>query len=418
MAQTAAQPASPAAVVTALALLLSLQPVATDLYLPALPALSRDLGSSIAATQLTLSALLLSFGFAQLLLGPVSDRLGRRPVLLAGLSLFAAASAGAALSQQIGVLIVWRALQGVGMAAAVVCARAVVRDLHEPREGAQVMSMALTGLGIVALSSPPLGGLLASAFGWRATLLAVALFGAAALAFVALKLPESVAVRDPSPLRLAPMVRTWAVVLRDPGFRAWALLLASSYAGLFAFLAGSSFVYIEALGTSKTAYGFWVAACSSSYLVGTVMCRRWVRAWGLTGAVRIGGFFTLAGGMAMLALALAGVLHPLAVTLPQCLYVFGHGVHQPCGQAAVTGPFPRHAGAASALAGFVLALGAVLIGLWLGKVMDGHVVSPVLDMAGTIAVMSVATALVAWTLVQRHGEAAASPAAPHEPAHP
>jgi MFS transporter, DHA1 family, multidrug resistance protein len=115
----------------------------------------------------------------------------------------------------------------------------------------------------------------------------------------------------------------------------------------------------------------------------------------------------------MLALALAGVPHPLAVTLPQCLYVFGHGVHQPCGQAAVTGPFPRHAGAASALAGFVLALGAVLIGLWLGKVMDGRVVSPVLGMAGTIAVMSAATAAVAWTLVRRHGEPlAASPARP------
>ena len=135
-----------------------MQPITTDLYLPALPGLAADLNSPMGSTQLTLSALLFAFGFSQLLLGPVADRFGRRPVLLGGLALFVLASIGSALAADIGALIAWRALQGVGMAAAVVCARAMVRDLYVPADGARVMSKALTGLGLIALASPLLGG--------------------------------------------------------------------------------------------------------------------------------------------------------------------------------------------------------------------------------------------------------------------
>jgi DHA1 family bicyclomycin/chloramphenicol resistance-like MFS transporter len=130
-----------------------------------------------------------------------------------------------------------------------------------------------------------------------------------------------------------------------------------------------------------------------------------VPAYGLAGTVTRGAGFTLAGGLAMAALALAGVHHPLAIAAPQWLYSFAHGLHQPCGQAAVTGPFPRNAGAASAMAGFALALAAVGIGAWLGVAMNGTVYPVTL----TIAAMSVVTAAVAWTLVRRHGDAAALP---------
>ena len=391
---------SPALIVTLLALLLGTQPIATDLYLPTLPGLAAELKSPMGSTQATLSALLFAFGFSQLLLGPAADRFGRRPVLLGGLSVFVLASVGSVMAADIGALVGWRALQGVGMAAAVVCARAMVRDLYAPTDGARIMSKALTGLGLIALASPLLGGVLASTVGWRHALAAIGVFGAICLGLVALAMPETVRTRNPDALRLAPMFVQWARILRHPTFIAWALLIACTYGGLFAFLAGSSFVLIDVLGSSRLACGLYIAGCSVSYIVGTFWCRRWLPRHGLAGSVKRGAAFSLAGGLSMAGLAAAGVIGPWAIVVPQFVYAFGHGIHQPCGQAAVVGPFPQHAGAASALAGFILAAVAVAVGAWLGVAMNDTVYPLVL----TVGAMSVATAAVAWTLVQRHGE--------------
>lgn len=392
---------SPILIVTLLALLLGLQPITTDLYLPTLPGLAADLQSPMERTQLTLSALLFAFGFSQLLLGPTADRFGRRPVLLGGLATYTVAAVGAALAADIDTLVLWRALQGVGLAAAVVCARAMVRDLFAPTEGAQVMSKALTGLGFIAFSSPLIGGVIASTLGWRWALTTTALVGALTLALVALALRETAPQLNPLALRPGPMLKQWWRIGRHPTFVAWALLSCSTFAGLFAFLAASSFVFIEVLGVSRLACGAFIAGCSVCYVIGTFWCRRWLLRHGLAGAVKRGAVFTLVGGLSMAALALAGVLGPWAIALPQFVFSFGHGIHQPCSQAAVVGPFPQHAGAASALAGFILAAGAVVVGAWLGVSMDGTV----LPMTLTIGAMSVCTATVAWTLVQRHGEA-------------
>ncbi len=391
---------SPALTVTLLALLLGTQPITTDLYLPALPGLAAELNSPMVRTQATLSALIFAFGLSQLLLGPMADRFGRRPVLLGGLSLMVAASIGSALAADIDALVAWRALQGVGMGAAVVCARAMVRDLYAPSEGARVMSKALTGLGFLALLSPLLGGLLASTLGWRHALAAIAVFSAVCLGLVALAMPETAPSRNLDALRIAPLLAQWGRILRHRTFIAWALLIACTYGGLFAFLAGSSFVFIDVLGSSRLACGVYLALCSASYIAGTFWCRRWLLRHGLAGAVKRGAFFTLAGGGSMAALAWAGVIGPWAIVLPQLVYAFGHGIHQPCGQAAVVGPFPQHAGTASALAGFILAAASGAVGAWLGVAMN----DTVYPLVATVATMAVATSLVAWTLVQRHGE--------------
>jgi DHA1 family bicyclomycin/chloramphenicol resistance-like MFS transporter len=192
-AKTAAAKAmSPGLIVLLLSLLLGLQPVTTDLYLPALPALTEGFGASMAQAQLTLTALLLSFGLSQLIWGPLSDRFGRRPVLLWGMVAYVAASVGSALAASMELLIVWRTVQGAAMGAGVMAARAVVRDLYQPVDAARAMSKGLSGLGVIACTSAPLGGLLSDLFGWRATLLGVAVFGAAALALIALRFEETV----------------------------------------------------------------------------------------------------------------------------------------------------------------------------------------------------------------------------------
>jgi len=380
-----------------LALLLGLQPVTTDVYLPALPGLTRDLGAGMVGAQLTMSVLILAFGLAQMVWGPVADRFGRRPVLLTGLTLYLLASVGCALAGSIEALVVWRGLQGAAMSAAVVCARAVLRDLYEPAQGAQVMALALTGLGVIALLGPLMGGLLAKLWGWRASLGAVAVVGALTLLWVALRLPETLARRNPAATRLAPLLATWWVIGRHPVFMAWALLVTCTYGGLFTLLAGSSFVYIDVLGLSPAAYGAAMAVGSLAYIAGTVMCRRWIRRHGMGGTVARGAVFTLAAGALGAALVLAGVEQIWVVLLPQCLFLFGHGLHQPCGQAGVVGPFPAAAGAASALAGLLLALVAFGIGRWLGVSLDGTLRPLMLG----LAFWSAATCLVAWTLVQR-----------------
>lgn len=398
---TAARPTVTLALAaTTLALLMGLQPVTTDMYLPAFPLLTRDLGASMAAAQLTMSALMLAFGVAQLVWGPLADRFGRRPVLLLGLALYAAAGAGCVVAGSIEALVVWRTLQGAAMAAAVVCARAIVRDLYDPVQGAQVMSLSLTGLGIIALASPLLGGAVAFAIGWRGALALVAVIGLATLAWVAWKLPETLTRANPQALQPRVLLPAWWTIARHPVFGAWALLVACTYGGLFTVLAGSSFVYIDVLGLSPAAYGLAMAAGSVSYIAGTVVCRRWISRFGLAGTVARGGFFTFAGGALAVTVVLADLSvqpHWAVVLLPQCLYLFGHGLHQPCGQAGVVGPFPAQAGAASALAGFVLALVAFGVGRWLGVALDGSVTPLLLG----LAFWALATSVIAWTLVQR-----------------
>ena len=401
----------PAVVVMTLTLLLGIQPISTDLYLPALPTLQRELGASLSAAQLTLSALIICFGLGQLVCGPLADRFGRRPVLLGGLTLYTVASVFGAMALSIDALVVWRALQGAAMAAAVTCGRSIVRDLFQPHEGARVMSRALGGLGVIAMLSPVVGGLLVQSVNWHAALLATAVFGAGTLAFIALRFEELLHVRNPQATSPSHLWRNWRELVRHPTFRAYTALLCCTYGGLFVLLAGSSFVFINVLGSSRIVFGLILATNSLAYVAGTLLCRRLLLKHGLPGAVKRGALLSLAGGLSMAGLSLAGVQSVWAIMLPQLLFALGHGIHPPCGQAGVVGPFPEKAGTAASLSGFAMMLTAFVIGLALGRVQT-HSVFPVTLGVG---LFSIVLAGVAWTLVQRHGDprsahAAAAPA--------
>ncbi|WP_322470415.1 multidrug effflux MFS transporter [Hydrogenophaga sp. SNF1] len=401
---------SPGLVVLVLTLLLGIQPVTTDLYLPALPTLTQGFGASVAQAQFTLTALLLAFGVSQLVWGPLSDRFGRRPILIGGMLLYMAATTGGAFSQSMDQLIAWRTLQGVAMGSAVMCARAIVRDLYAPSEGARVMSKGLTGLGVIACCSAPLGGLLSDHYGWRVALLALSVFGAGTLALLVWRFQETVPRRNPDALRPGPLLRNWSHIARNPTFWAWTLLATASYAGLFSYLASSSFVLIGVLGLSKTQYGIVMFTMSLVYIVGTFICRRLLVRLGVRRTVGLAAIVTLTGGTLIGVLPLLGVQGLWSVLLPFYLFMLGHGVHQPCGQSGAVAPFPQAAGAASALAGFLMMVVAFGIGGWLSLALS----DPALG-AGTVRPLTdsvwfwcVVIATTAWTLVQRHGE-------PHTP---
>lgn len=389
-------------IVLILSMLLGIQPVTTDLYLPALPALTEGFGAPMSQAQLTLSALLLAFGVSQLIWGPLSDRFGRRPILLWGLATYTLASIGSTLAPSMTLLIVWRVVQGAAMGAVVMCARAIIRDLYQPQEGARIMSKGLSGLGVLACVSAPLGGLLSEFWGWRVALMAVAVFGACTLALVALRFEETLRQKNPRALHPAMLRHTWMHILGNPAFLVFSALSAASYGGLFTFLATSSFVFIKVLGLSKTQYGLVMFSMCFCYLTGTFICRRLLPRFGVRKSVAIAAGLSLAGGTLMGVFAWAGLHNVWAIMLPYYLFMLAHGVHQPCGQSGAVGPFPHAAGAASAMNGFLMMVVAFGMGGWLGTHMDGTV----LPLTNGVWFWSILIAASAWTVVQKYGEPA------------
>jgi DHA1 family bicyclomycin/chloramphenicol resistance-like MFS transporter len=390
---------SPTLIIVLLSMLLGIQPVATDLYLPALPAIKTEFAAELSQVQLTLSALLLAFGTSQLVWGPLSDRFGRRPILLCGLSTFTLAGLGCVLASSMHELIVWRALQGAAMGAVVMCARAIVRDLYTPETGAGVMSKALTGLAILACASAPLGGLLTDVWSWHAALGLVMGFGAITLGLVAWKFKETLHRKNPHALQFKVLAKTWWQIIRHRTFVAFTCVLVSTYGGLFSFLASSSFVFINLLGLLRWQYGLLLFSMAFTYLLGTVLCRRLLARFGVAHTVAIGGALSLMGGGLMALNAWLGWHSVVGLMGPFYLFILAHGIHQPCGQSGSVGPFPKAAGAASALGGFLMMSAAFATGLWLGAAKDGSA----MPMVQSIAFWSVLTALSAWVLVLRRG---------------
>lgn len=384
-------------VVLILSLLLGLQPLTTDLYLPALPALTASFAALPAQAQLTLTALLFSFGLSQLVWGPVSDRIGRRKVLIAGLVGYTIAAVGSTFAASIETLVLWRMLQGACMGAGTVCARAIVRDLYSPEEGARALSKGLSGLGVAACLGPLLGGVIVDFFGWRAALMTLTLFGAGALYLIVRHFEETLAAPHAEALRPAVLARTGAMILRNRRFWAFTLLSTSSFGGLFCFLTASSFVFIGLFGFSTSAYGLVLLSMSACYIGGTMLCRRLLLRFGLKGAVRLAGALSLVAGLLLAGLSLAGIHSPWAIMVPAWIYMLGHGIHQPCGQSNAVAPFPAAAGAASALAGCVMMTVAFAAGAWVGANMDGTAWPLIAGMA----FWSLSAALTAWVLVPR-----------------
>ena len=373
-----------------LPLLLAAQPVATDSYLPALPAIAKELGS--ASSSLTI--FVLAFGLGQLPTGSLSDRFGRRPVLLGGLSLYTFAALGCAMATGIPMLVACRALQGFSMAAILVCARAAVRDLYPAHEGPHVMARGLTGLGVVALIAPVLGAFVVQATGWRWVLGGMACYALVLCILCARGFGETrAAFPSPTAASAAGGLRD---VFASRSFRVWASVAAATYGGLFCFLLLSPMVYISYLGLSPALYGWIPAGGSLVYIFSTVLCRRLLTHVGAVRAVQMASLLSLAGPMVQ---ALGCWLVPLSawpLLLGHAIYCVGHGIHQPCGQAGAVGDLPQLAGRAVSWSGFAMMAVAFAVGQAAASFVNPQLSNGAWPMVAPMALAGLALVLIAF----------------------
>ncbi len=249
-----------------LGLLSVIGPFAVDMYLPALPTISADLGASVAATQLTLTAYFVSFGVFQIVFGPISDMVGRKPPLYFGLAVFGLGSIGCALAPSIEWLIAFRALQGIGASAVMLIPRAVIRDLHTGVEATRLMSLVMLVFAISPILAPLLGSGLIVPFGWRSVFVAVTIAAVLAFILILVMLPET----RPPEHRIKASVRSVAGgfwhLLHDGYFLGVTFIGGLGMASFFAFLASSSFIYMDHFGLTPFQYSLAFAVNAVGFI--------------------------------------------------------------------------------------------------------------------------------------------------------
>lgn len=350
---------------------LMLQPLSTDLYLASLPSLATVFGVPASTVQLTLSMFVAGFGGAQLVIGPLSDRYGRRPVLLAGLALYVVASLLCAAAPGIDLLIVARFLQALGCCSAIIIARAIVRDAYAPSDSARVIARASSWLSLAPLLGPILGSYLQVTFGWRAAFVAHSILGLCLLIAVFLRLPETNVHKNVRATELAGLLHNFGTVLGAREFWANALPGALSYGSIFAFISGSSLVLIRVLHVPTAWFGYCFAFGVSGYLGGTLVCRRLLPRFGQAATQRIGSTLSLAAGALFLMALGFGAAHWTLVVGAMFLTMGAHGINFPIAQSGSVTPFPRQAGTAAGLMGALAMVVAFVVGTAVGATFNG-----------------------------------------------
>ena len=374
-----------------LAALSAIGPLTTDMYLPSLPDIARQLHASTAQVQFTISAYLIGFAIGQIFYGPVSDRHGRKPVLMAAMVLYCVASLACALSTSIEMLIIARTFQALGGSGGIVLARAIVRDIYAGARAGRELSLIGSVMALAPVLAPIAGGLLQTGFGWRAIFFALVVAGLLGAGIVWLLLPETLNTRAAEPVSIASMGRSYRIVVRHPAYLAYLGIAAASYAGLFAWISGAAFVLQNLYGLTPFDFGVAFALGSIGYMTGSALAARIVVRLGIDGVLGVGGCACAVGGLGMVASVALGLTSSLWLVAPVAIYLAGLGMVLPQGIAGAMTPFPERAGAASSLFGFVQQSAAAVCGAIVGWFL-GHSAWPLVL---GVAVMG-CTTLVLW----------------------
>lgn len=335
--------------------------ISTDLYLPALPAIGRALQADAAAVQITYTALLVGFALAQLVYGSMSDRFGRRPVLLAGLGIYFVSCIVCFFAWHIDILIAGRFLMGLGACSGPVLARAAVRDIFGRERSAKMLSYMGTMMGLIPAVAPLIGGYLTATFGWQANFAFLGLFAAVAILGTLLLLHETNRWRDPHALQGRRMVQAYRTLLGHRAFMAYTMAVTFAFAAFTAYISNVAYVLVDQLDVPVEEFGYYFAIVVAGFMSGTFVGGRLTGRVGIPRITLVGILILLAAAAVGAALSLGGVTTLLSVIGPAAVMLHGIGIIFPNGIAGAIGPFHAMAGTASALLGFLqMGIGAAV----------------------------------------------------------
>jgi MFS transporter, DHA1 family, multidrug resistance protein len=341
--------------------------LAMTICLPSMQEWGGIFGTGQAAVQLTFSGYVLTYGSLQLIYGPLSDRIGRKKVLLFGLVVSFTGSVLAALAPSLPLLVAARVLQGAGAAAGMVVGRAMVQDLFDGPERTRVMAYVGMAMGLCPPLATIIGGQLHVRLGWQANFVVMACIAAGLFVAAWRGLPDHQKVTTVQPHWLRAMLSAYATLAREPSFGLHVLLLAMTTATFYAFLGGAPIV-LGSYGVKPDGVGFYIMAIPGSYIVGNYLTTRLARRTSERRIMNLGQGLTVGGVALMLLLALAGLNTPLAFALPLVLLGIGHGLLVPSALAGTVGLVPALAGSAAAVAGLsqqlMGAVGGFAVGLF------------------------------------------------------
>ena len=375
--------------------LTALGEVSTQLIIPGLGAIEHALQAPQGSALMALSAFVAAFGLGQLLFGPLSDRIGRRPVLIGGLTLYVVATLAMLLVTDIQQFIAARVLQGLGACAALVLARTVVRDVWKAEAG-PALALTMIGMLYAIVVAPIAGGLLIKLLGWRAPIALALVIGSLVLLLALLFFRESNHHLDPRAAHWRTLGGQYLDLLKGRQYRAYAVALACTYGAMFAVIAGSSAVFINLLGFSTLEYGLNFGLIVSMLIVGSTYTRRNIQRLGPQRIVAMGVTMVAVGGVA--ALAIYGVfgLSVVGLDIPIALVTLGGGLVLPGSVTGAVMPNAHRAGLAAGLMGFAQMFGATCSGLLLSQLRDGSAAPMIIIQAGLAL-----SALVAFQLLRQ-----------------
>ena len=355
-------------------------------------------GAGTGTVQLTLSLYLLGMAISQLVLGPLSDRFGRRPVMLAGLALTVVASFAALAASSITGLIVARTFQAFGATAGIVIGRAVIRDLYERDRAASMIGWVTMAMVVAPMIAPLIGGTLDTLLGWHAIFVFIGLFAAAVLAWTAAWLPETKARTGGG--GLGHFIAAAIGLLADRTFLGYALVAAFNSAMFFTFIGGAPHVVVTMMHRSSAEYGIWFLAISLAYMIGNFAAGRWSARYGVDAMIRGGVAVTVLGAALGIVWALlephAG---PAVIMMPQMIIGFASGFMLPNAIAGAVSVRPQAAGAASGITGFLqFGLGAATSQL-IGHLLEGSATA--LPLAAIVLVLCACSLVAFFVLVRK-----------------
>jgi DHA1 family bicyclomycin/chloramphenicol resistance-like MFS transporter len=389
-------PSEFALLATLLGALTAIVPLSVDPTLASMPLAAAALGTDARGIQTSLSAFMLGVAAGQLVLGPLSDRFGRKPVLLVHVALYAAASAGCAAAPDLETLIASRLVQGYAACSAHVISRAIVRDRLEREDAARMLSWVMIVHGLAPLLGPIAGAHLAVGYGWRSVFLAIGAYGALVLVVLAARLKESLARPDLDSLVPRRLVRNYGTVLRSRVFLAYTACTASCFGGLFAFLSLSSPLLTSRYHVSTEGYGYFFAATMVGYVTGNWLSTRLVRRLGVDPLLRLGAVALAVCGTAVGAQAWLGFDSALAIGVPFFFWMMALPLVVPQATTGALTPFPMLAGTASSVLGFLQLSASTSAGTLAGAFYDGTQTA----MTTTIFLMSLGPLAVYWLFIR------------------